>query len=73
MNRQQLKSKIQTGGKTAYDCVLEEMKVLQRLEHPNIMWLHEIIDDPKKNELYLVTEYYKGGSLTQKLEEIDKN
>lgn len=39
------------------------MAVLQRCEHPNIMWLHEIINDPRKNELYLVTEYYKGGSL----------
>jgi hypothetical protein len=32
-------------GKSAYESVLEEMKILKRLEHPNIIWLHEIIDD----------------------------
>jgi serine/threonine protein kinase len=31
------------------------------------MWLHEIIDDPNKKELYLVTEFYKGGSLGDKV------
>jgi serine/threonine protein kinase len=39
--------KKQTGkGKNAYDCVLEELKILKTLEHPNIIWLDEIIDDP---------------------------
>ena len=33
------------------------------------MWLHEIIDDPNKKELYLVTEFYKGGSLNDKVVE----
>ena len=50
-------------GKNAYDCVLEELQVLQRLEHPNIIWLHEIIDDAKKDEIYLVTEFHSNGSL----------
>ena len=63
----------QPSGKTGYDCVLEEMQVLQRLEHPNIMWLHEIIDDPKKKEIYLVTEFYKGGSLIDKVGEKNIN
>ena len=73
MNKQILSSKKDVDGKSAYDSVLEEMRVLQRLEHPNIMWLHEIIDDPAKMELYLVTEYYKGGSITQKVEEMENN
>ena len=64
MNKSFLKSKRQgISGKTAYDSVLEEMQVLQRMEHPNVMWLQEIINAPFKNELYLVTEYYAGGSL----------
>jgi serine/threonine protein kinase len=33
------------------------------LEHPNVIWLNEIIDDPKKDKLYLVTEWYSKGSL----------
>lgn len=51
-------------GKNALDCVLEELKVLQRLQHPNIIWLHEIINDPKKDKIFLVTEWQKKGSLT---------
>ena len=35
--------------------VIEELKVLQRLQHPNIIYLHEIIDDPKKDYIYLIT------------------
>jgi hypothetical protein len=35
------------------------------------MWLHEIIDDPNKKELYLMTEFYKGGSLGDKV--VDRN
>jgi hypothetical protein len=33
------------------------------LEHPNVLWLHEIIDDPNKGDLLLVTRYYENGSL----------
>ena len=36
------------------------------------MWLHEIIDDPKKKALFLVTEYYTGGSLHDKVTEKNK-
>ena len=45
MNKNELKRKKDSKGKSYYDCVLEEIKVLQRLQHPNIIWLHEIIDD----------------------------
>jgi serine/threonine protein kinase len=56
MSKARLMMKRVAKGKNAYDCVLEELKVLQRLHHPNIIWLHEIIDDPKKDKIYLVTE-----------------
>ena len=36
------------------------------------MWLHEIIDDPNKKDLILVTEYYTGGSLYDKVAEKNK-
>ena len=37
-------------------------------QHPNVVWLHEIIDDPGKDHLYLVTDYHCGGSLGDKVE-----
>ena len=51
-----------TLGITASDCSKEELKVLKTLQHPNIIWLHEVIEDPN-GALYLVTEYYPNGSL----------
>lgn len=52
--------------------VMEELKVLQRLEHPNIIYLHEIIDDPSREFIYLITEFHSKGSLGDKLEEKNK-
>ena len=57
MNKKVLEKKKCGGGKSAYDCVIEELKVLKTLDHPNVIWLHEIIDDPKKDNIYLVTQY----------------
>ena len=54
MNKKTLSKNQCGGGKNALDCVIEELKVLKSLEHPNIIWLYEIIDDPKKDSIYLV-------------------
>ena len=63
MNKKKLKYEQAGGGKTCYDCVKEELKVLQKLEHPNIIWLHEIIDDRNKDNMYLVTQWLTQGTL----------
>lgn len=68
MNKKDLIKKKIGGGKNAYESVIEELKVLQLLEHPNIIWLNEIIDDPKKDKLYVVTEWQTRGSLGDLLE-----
>ena len=45
MNKKALKSRVLTAaGRTAYDAVMEELRVLKQLQHPNVIWLHEIID-----------------------------
>jgi len=67
MSKKTLKSRKQGGNKTAYDCVVEELLVLKMLKHPNIIFLHEIIDDAHRDELYLVTEYHSRGSLADLL------
>ena len=63
MNKKTLQKKSFGKRRNAYDYVREELKILERLEHPNIIWLHEIIDDPKRDHIYLVTEYHSRGSL----------
>jgi serine/threonine protein kinase len=52
----------------------EELKVLQALKHPNIIYLHEIINDPNKTneDIYLVTEYHSNGSIGDQLKNINK-
>jgi serine/threonine protein kinase len=64
MNKVALK-KIKQGKRTAFDCIKDELKVMERLDHPNIIWLHEIIDDPAHPDIFLVTEYHCKGSLGQ--------
>lgn len=63
MNKEKLKKMIINGEQNAYKCLKEELKVLKTLEHPNIIWLHEIIDNDKRKDIYLITEYHSKGSL----------
>ena len=63
MSRKYLKRKVFGNGRNAYDLVREELKVLERIEHPNVIWLLEVIDNPDRDPIYLVTEYYSKGSL----------
>ena len=72
MNRKSLQKKSFGRGCNAYDCVKEELKILERLEHPNIIWLHEIIDDPKRDHIYLVFEYHTHGSLGDLVVKLNK-
>jgi len=55
---------------TGSDCFRMELKVLKKLQHPNIIWLHEVIDD-QDSSLYLVTEYYKNGSLGDEMRRLN--
>ena len=47
------------------------MEALKSLDHKNIVKLHEIIDDPMKNKVYLVMDYLSGGTLAEKLRKRD--
>jgi [calcium/calmodulin-dependent protein kinase] kinase len=69
MNKKVLQTKKCGPGRNAYDCVIEELKVLKTLDHPHIIWLHEIIDDPKRENIYLVTKWLQRGSLGKLVEE----
>ena len=67
----QLKSmRIGTSNYTASDLCKEELKNLKKLHHPNIIWLHEVIDDPD-GTIYFVTDYYPNGSLEDAMKRIN--
>ena len=45
----------------AHDFLIEEVKILNKLDHPNIVRFHEVYNDEKF--LYIVQEYCSGGDL----------
>ena len=50
----------------------QEMSILTKIDHINIIKLHEIIDDHNTEKIYLIMDYLPGGSLADKLENIDE-
>uniref|UniRef100_A0A7S2BV78 Uncharacterized protein n=1 Tax=Octactis speculum TaxID=3111310 RepID=A0A7S2BV78_9STRA len=52
------------GGSTVED-MKREIAIMKKLNHPHVLKLYEVMDDPKVNKLYLVVEYMKGGDLMQ--------
>jgi serine/threonine protein kinase len=40
-----------------------EMEVLKKLVHRNVIRLHEIINDPKNDEIFLIMDFLEGGTL----------
>ena len=57
--------RIRHGKGTALDSALREIAVMKRLRHPNVVQLIEVIDDPARDELYLVMELVTGGTLAE--------
>lgn len=51
----------------AYENVLREVAIMKKLWHPNIVRLHEIIDDLEKDKMYIVLQYVRGGAVTRRL------
>uniref|UniRef100_A0A7S1P410 non-specific serine/threonine protein kinase n=1 Tax=Vitrella brassicaformis TaxID=1169539 RepID=A0A7S1P410_9ALVE len=49
--------------------MLKEIDILKQLDHPNIMKVYEIFEDPEN--YFLVSELYTGGDLFEKLEDCE--
>jgi len=43
------------------------MAIMKKLDHPFILKLYEIIDDPTEKKLYLITELARNGNLDKKV------
>eukprot|EP00906_Rhabdomonas_costata_P037654 RCo053093 len=50
-------------GRSALDKVLVEVAIMKKLDHPNVVKLFQLIDDPSKNKMYLVLEYVENGPI----------
>ena len=72
MNLQALRTKkFGNSGITAADMIAEEMRVLKQLQHPNLIWLHEVIDEGTDGNIFLITEYYPRGSLGDEIRRLN--
>lgn len=48
-----------------------EIAILKKCQHPNIVHLNEVIDDPRSAKIYLVLDYMSGGEVQWQKEDID--
>jgi [calcium/calmodulin-dependent protein kinase] kinase len=44
----------------------QEMAIMKKLDHPLVLKLYEIIDDPNEKKIYLITDLVKNGNLEKK-------
>jgi len=56
---------------SAMDQVLQEVAIMKKLDHPNLVKLHEVIDDSESDQLFLVMEYAAQGTVQTILENGD--
>lgn len=40
---------------------------MKKLDHPYVLKLYEIIDDPKEKKIYLFTDFVKRGNLLKRV------
>ncbi|XP_071945010.1 calcium/calmodulin-dependent protein kinase kinase 1-like isoform X2 [Antedon mediterranea] len=51
--------------KTPLDRVYQEIAILKKLDHPNVVKLVEVLDDPSEDELYMVFELVEKGPVLE--------
>lgn len=45
------------------DSIRREIALMKTLRHPNVVRLHEVIDDPSSKMIFIIQEYLEGGPL----------
>ena len=69
--RRSLKVSNNTKKNGGTDIVKKEIALLKKLNHPNVIKLFEVIDDPAHNSLFLVLEYVSDGQLMDRISEVE--
>ena len=72
MNKQRLRRRSShiSRAASALDNVAAEMAIMKKLDHPYILKLYEIINDPQQPKIYLIIEHSKHGSVERKVEKL---
>jgi len=45
--------------------VYREIAIMKKLDHPNVVKLVEVLDDPEQDNLYMVFELLEGGEVLE--------
>jgi [calcium/calmodulin-dependent protein kinase] kinase len=53
------------GENNAFELIKEEIAIMKKLNHPNLVSLIEVLDDPEEDSLYMVMEMCKKGVVMQ--------
>mmetsp|Transcript_10551 Transcript_10551/g.15428 ORF Transcript_10551/g.15428 Transcript_10551/m.15428 type:complete len:621 (-) Transcript_10551:32-1894(-) len=63
MDKKYLQKSNSPAGHSMYESVLQEIDIMKRTRHPNIIRLYEVIDDPDHSKLYLIIEAAQQGTV----------
>ena len=63
MNKVKLKRLFVSKSTTGYKLMQTEIAIMKKMNHPNIVKLYEIIDDPDFDKIFIIMEYISCGSL----------
>lgn len=58
-----MKRKLITMKMNAYSLLEREVAIMKKIEHPHLVKLYEVIDDPEDDKIYMVMEYMQKGSI----------
>jgi len=64
-NRKGIGGKIVKKAENPLDKVYREIAIMKKLDHPNVVKLVEVVDDPEEDNLYMVFELLKRGELLE--------
>eukprot|EP00347_Sterkiella_histriomuscorum_P024516 403330837 len=67
LNKRKLNKIFISKTRTALQDVEIEIAIMKKLNHPNVVSLIEVLDDPTHDKLYIIMEYLPNGSLMKKL------
>jgi [calcium/calmodulin-dependent protein kinase] kinase len=52
--------------RTAWDSIKDEICVMQKISHPNLVQLFEVIDEENSKKIYIIMELVSGGNIAEK-------
>lgn len=65
IDKKKLRKIFITKSTTAFKLVQNEIAILKKVCHPNVVNLYEIIDDENYDKLFIIMEYINGGTLLE--------